>query len=48
MGSERNEKLQRRKVRRVIGEDVAINVLELHRFIRRGFFARFRWLLFGR
>lgn len=48
MGTEAQAKTQRRAVRRVLGDSVAINVLEMNRFIRRGFWGRMKWLFFGR
>lgn len=48
MGQEKAQKDLRRAVRRTVSESVAINVLDLHKFLRRGFFARWKWILFGK
>ena len=38
----------RREVRKQLSTDTAVLVLDLHRFIRRGFFGRLKWLILGR
>lgn len=48
MGTAQTRKLARRDLRKAVGEATAINVLELHRFLRRGFWGRMKWLLTGR
>lgn len=48
MGQTEQRKATRRELRKAVGESAAINVLELHRFLRRGFFGRLKWLLLGK
>lgn len=48
MGQEQAHKDLRRAVRRTVSSDVALNVLHWHKFLRRGFFGRWKWLLFGK
>lgn len=38
----------RKNFRKAVGEDVAVNVIYLHQFLRRGFWGRMRWLFLGR